>query len=74
MARLPGEIDGRRFVRAMARFGWSVESQRGNNRKFVHPDRRDFLIIAFHRTLGRNTIRRILRQAGIEEEEFLEAL
>lgn len=74
MARLPGEIDGRRFVRAMARFGWSVESKRGSHRKFVHPDRRDVLIIALPRTLGRNTIRRILRQAGIEEEEFLEAL
>jgi len=22
MARLPGEINGRRFLRAMARFGW----------------------------------------------------
>jgi predicted RNA binding protein YcfA (HicA-like mRNA interferase family) len=58
----------------MARFGWTVESQKGSHRKLVHPSRKDFLIVAFHRTLGRNTIRRILRQARIDEDEFLETL
>ncbi len=74
MARLPGEIDGRRFLRAMARFGWLVDSQRGSHRKLVHTDREDFLIVAFHRTVGRNTVRRILKAAGIDEEEFLREL
>jgi len=74
MVRLPGEIDGRRFLRAMARSGWIVESQRGSHRKLVHPDRRDFLIVAFHQTLGRNTVRRILRQAGIDEDSFVASL
>ena len=74
MARLPGEVDGRRFLRAMARFGWTVETQRGSHRKLVHPDRADFLIVAFHRTLGRNSVRRILRQAGIDEDDFLKEL
>jgi predicted RNA binding protein YcfA (HicA-like mRNA interferase family) len=57
----------------MARFGWTVESQRGSHRKLVHSERQDFIIVAFHRTLGRNTVRRILRYAGIDEEEFLRA-
>jgi len=74
MGRLPGEIDGRRFLRAMARFGWTVEGQKGSHRKLVHPDHSDFLIVAFHATLGRNTVRKILRQAGIDEDEFREAL
>jgi predicted RNA binding protein YcfA (HicA-like mRNA interferase family) len=74
MGRLPGEIDGRRFLRAMARFGWTVESQKGSHRKLVHPERDDFLIVAFHATLGRNTVRRILRQAGIDEDDFLDEL
>ena len=74
MVRPPGEIDGRRFLRAMARFGWRVESQRGSHRKLVHPERPFFLIVAFHRTIGRNTVRRILRQARIDEEDFLETL
>ncbi len=74
MARLPGEIDGRRFLRAMARFGWQVESQRGSHRKLVHPEKKGFLIVAFHQTLGRNTVRRILRHGAIDEEEFVEVL
>jgi len=74
LARLPGEVDGRRFLRAMARFGWTVESQRGSHRKLVHPERTDFLIVAFHGSLGRNTVRRILRQAGIDEDQFLKRL
>ena len=74
MARLPGEVDGRRFLRAMGRFGWTVETQRGSHRKLVHADRTDFLVVAFHQTLGRNSVRRILRQAGIDEDEFLKEL
>jgi predicted RNase H-like HicB family nuclease len=38
MPRLPGETDGRRFLRAMARFGWTVGGQRGSHRKLVHAD------------------------------------
>lgn len=74
MARLAGEIEGQRFLRAMARLGWRVERQRGSHRKLVHEGRAGFLIVAFHDTIGRNSVRRILRQAGIEEDEFLKAL
>ena len=74
MARLPGEIDGRRLLRALARFGWTIESQRGSHRKLFHPDRSDFLIVAFHQTVGRNTVRRVLRQAVIDEDDFLAEL
>lgn len=74
MGRLPGELDGRRLLAVMSRFGWRVEGQRGSHRKLVHPERKDFLIVAFHDTVGRNTLRRILRLAGINEEDFLRAL
>lgn len=73
MARLPGEVNGRRFLRAMARFGWTVAVQRGSHHKLVHPDR-DVIIVAFHGSLGRNSVRRALRQAGIDEDEFARAL
>lgn len=58
----------------MARFGWTIESQHGSHRKLVHPDRARFLIVAFHRGLGRNSVRRILRLAQIDEEDFLREL
>lgn len=70
MAALPGEIDGERFLRAMARLGWKVASQRGSHRKLTHPEGDRVLIAAFHGTLGRNSVRRILRQAAIDEETF----
>ena len=71
---MPGEIDGRRFLSAMARFGWIVETQRGSHRKLAHEGRADFLIVAFHGKIGRNSIRRALRQARIAEDEFLKEL
>jgi len=74
MARLPGEIDGRRFLRALARFGWVVESQRGSHRKLVNAESRRFIIVAFHDVIRRNAVRHTLREAGIGEEEFLKAL
>jgi predicted RNA binding protein YcfA (HicA-like mRNA interferase family) len=74
MASLPGELDGRRFLRAMARFGWTVASQKGSHRKLVNTEQPGILIVAFHRTLGRNSVRRVLRQAGISEEEFVRAI
>jgi predicted RNA binding protein YcfA (HicA-like mRNA interferase family) len=58
----------------MARFGWALTSQRGSHRKLVHPARTDFLLVAFHRTLGRSSVRKVLRQAGIEESAFLREL
>lgn len=71
---MPGDIDGRRFLRALARFGWVVESQRGSHRKLVHPERDGFIVVAFHRDVSRVVARRVLREAGIDEEAFAEAL
>ncbi len=74
MARLPGEVDGRRFLRAIARLGWTVESQRGSHRKLIHPGSDRFIVVAFHRVIRRNSIRHVLRLAGIAEEEFIQVL
>jgi predicted RNA binding protein YcfA (HicA-like mRNA interferase family) len=63
----PGEVDGARFLRALARFGWKVTAQRGR-----HGGKTHFLIVAFHDGLGRNSARAILRKAGIDEDAFLD--
>jgi predicted RNA binding protein YcfA (HicA-like mRNA interferase family) len=57
----------------MAKFGWTVEKQRGSHLKLIHASG-GMLIVAFHGTLSRNSVRRALRQAGIEEGEFARAL
>ena len=74
MARLPGEVDGRRFLRAMARLGWIVESQRGSHRKLVLLGVDRFIVVAFHKVIRRNSVRHVLRLAGITEEEFVRVL
>ena len=58
----------------MARFGWTLQTQRGSHRKLVHPDRADFILVAFHDMLGRNSVRRALKQAGIDEDAFADEL
>ncbi len=70
---LPGEVDGKKFLRAMARLGWHVERQRGSHRKLVNASGA-MMIVAFHKSLSRVSVRRTLRQAGISEEEFVAQL
>jgi len=74
VARLPGEIDGRRFLRALARFAWAVESQRGSHCTLVNAESKRFIIVAFHDVIRRNAVRHTLREAGIDEQEFLKEL
>lgn len=66
MGKLPGEIDGRRFLRALSRLGWEVESYRGSHIKLVH--------VAFHGVIRRNAVLETLKIAGVTVEEFLDAL
>jgi predicted RNA binding protein YcfA (HicA-like mRNA interferase family) len=71
---LPGEIDGRRFLRAMARFGWGVSKTKGSHRILKREGSSRILIVAFHDTLSRNSVRRALREAGIDEDTFQDSL
>lgn len=71
---LPGEIDGRRFLRAMARFGWSVSKTKGSHRILKREGSSRILVVAFHDTLSRNSVRRALREAGIDEDAFQASL
>ncbi len=64
-------MDGARFLRTLGRFGWRVVRQRGSHRKLAHPDREGFLVVAFHGTIGRNAVRRTLREADIPVDAFL---
>ena len=67
---LPGGGDGKRFLRAMARFGWRVIRQRGSHRTLRKAEGGAILVIAFHETLSRNSVRRALREAGVSEDDF----
>jgi len=70
VAANPGKIEGRRFLRAMSRLGWVLESQRGSHPKLVHPQK-GVIIVASHGTIRRQVVHSILRDASIGIEEFL---
>lgn len=71
---LPGEVDGKKFLRAMARLGWRVERVRGSHRVLKREGSARIVIVAFHDSLSRNSVRRALREAGIDEDDFADAL
>jgi predicted RNA binding protein YcfA (HicA-like mRNA interferase family) len=74
MPALPGEVDRRRFFRAMGLLGWHVVSIRGSNYKLVHVDRGTLVVVAAHHTIRRTALAKTLRMAGVEIEQFLDAL
>jgi len=73
MARLPGEIDGKRFVRTMARLGWAAESWRGSHLTLVHLETGRKMFVAFHGRMYRASVADALKFAGITVDEFLDA-
>ena len=74
MHQLPGEIDRRKFFRAMARLGWFVISTRGSHFKLANAITGRKIIVAVHDVIRRKATLAALRQAGLTVEEFLEAL
>lgn len=70
---LPGTMAGAKVLRALARFGWSVARVSGSHRILRHVSGRT-LVVAFHGELSRISVRRLLRDAGIPENEFLAEL
>jgi len=64
------------IVRALQRDGWTVVRQRGSHlrlQKRVH-DEVLKLTVPAHRPVKRSTLARILKQARLDIEEFLELL
>ncbi|HEX9879260.1 MAG TPA: type II toxin-antitoxin system HicA family toxin [Candidatus Binatia bacterium] len=64
-----------RFVRALRKLGFNLEHQKGSHQKWRHPDGR-YVYVYMHarEELRPATLRSILRDAQISEEEFLKAL
>jgi predicted RNA binding protein YcfA (HicA-like mRNA interferase family) len=68
-------ISKSRFIRALGRLGFVCARQKGSHQKWQHADGR-WLYVYFHarEDLRPATIRKILADARIPEEDFLKAL
>ena len=70
MSPLP-VVSGRDVVRAMAKIGYEVDRQRGSHIILRHPNpphRR--LTVPDHREVAKGTLRSLIREAGLNVEEF----
>ena len=72
MSRLP-MISGDDFVRAVRKIGYEWDYTEGSHVILLHPSGRR-LSVPRHRELGRGILRKLIRQAGLTREEFLELL
>jgi len=70
VSRLP-VVSGKKAVKALEKLGYKVDHQTGSHiilRNINSPHRR--LTIPDHKELAKGTLRAIIRQAGLNVEEF----
>lgn len=72
MPKLP-LISGRKAAKAFEKAGFIYDHHTGSHMIYYHPDGRH-LSIPDHRELDRGTLRRLIRDAGLTREKFLELL
>jgi predicted RNA binding protein YcfA (HicA-like mRNA interferase family) len=66
-------ISGVDAVKAFSRLGWQVARQRGSHLTPVKPGARLILTVPLHPELAPGTLRRLIRDAGISVDQFLDA-
>jgi len=75
MPTLP-TLKGREILRALLRGGFYIHHQRGSHARLFHRERSELKVtVPVHsKDLPEKTLRRILKQADLTEERFLELL
>ena len=74
MSPRPPLLSGRKLVKVLENYGYRKVSQKGSYIKIRNDDTGSVLIIPDHKEVDRWTLKTILRQAEISEEEFKEYL
>ncbi len=63
-------VSGRRLIRALEADGWQVVRQRGSHVRLRHVARRSVLVVPEHDELKKGTLGRILREAGLDNDDL----
>jgi predicted RNA binding protein YcfA (HicA-like mRNA interferase family) len=64
-------VSGREVVKALAKFGYKQDRQRGSHivlRQLEYPHRR--IVIPDHKEVAKGTLRSIIRHTGLTVDEF----
>ncbi len=66
---------GKKVVKALRKIGYEVDHQTGSHMilRHVEPPHR-MLTVPNHKEIGRGMLRKIIKEAGLTMEEFLELL
>lgn len=70
MTAKPKLASGRKVVKALSKFGYCRISQKGSHIKLRNNSTDITLIVPDHREIDRWTLKTLLKQAEIPEEEF----
>lgn len=73
MAALPS-VDWREVARAFAKVGWQHDRTRGSHYIMIRPGRPGLLSVPMHNPVKKGTLRRIIRQASLTVDEFVDLL
>ena len=70
MPKFPS-LTPQQVIKILEKKGFVLDRSKGSHRIYFHPETQRRVVVPFHRKdLPQGTLREILRQAGIEREEF----
>jgi len=74
MSKLPS-LTGEQVVKALCKYGFRVERQKGSHLYLKHADGRA-TVIPLHKgeSIGKGLLRKIIRDTDMDKDEFLELL
>jgi len=70
--KLPRDVSGSDTVRALKRLGFETVRQEGSHIRMMRGERR--VTVPNHKAIVPKTLQSVLRQAGVNLEEFIAAL
>ena len=73
MSKLP-VISGRDCVKALEKAGFHFQRQKGSHISMVREEPFAQVVVPDHKELDRGTLRAIIRQAGLNVEDFISLL
>lgn len=71
---MPKTISGRELLKFLSKKGFSVYSTRGSHFKLISRERQTRTIVPMHKEIATGTLRAIIKQAKLSEEEIKELM
>lgn len=72
MAKLPS-VSGKIAIKAFVKIGYSIARQRGSHVRLLHLNRKP-LTIPNHKLIGKGLLRKLLRDAQLPVDDFINLL